>query len=163
MTEERKELTAEEARAAVTQILAAAGVTYMATYVGERKRDGWDCDAWVITMARKDGHTSETFEYFTGRGLRKVAKIDAIHAKHRGIQAAGKPVEPHPADVLHCVLLDSSAVGQSFESWCSDFGYDSDSRKAEANYRACQNNADKIARLLGAQQRKALAEALQDY
>jgi hypothetical protein len=36
----------------------------------------------------------------------------------------------------------------SFEEWASDFGYDTDSRSAEATYNACKREADDLADLL---------------
>lgn len=138
-------------RAAVAALLERNGVTFSAVLLGERTRDGWKHDAWAVTLSRV-GH-SEDFDYCTGTGLRsKVLKSN--HAR---------PVAPHAADVLQSLILDSSAVGQSFDSWCNEFGYDSDSRKAEATYRACQESADKLARVLDHKARKELAELLQDY
>jgi hypothetical protein len=61
----------------------------------------------------------------------------------------GKVVGPDVADVLDCILSDSTACEQSFEEWCSEFGYDSDSRKAHAVYLASQQNGDKLRKLLG--------------
>lgn len=41
-------------------------------------------------------------------------------------------------DVMHSLLMDSSAIDHpNFESWAADYGYDTDSRKAEQTYRAC--------------------------
>lgn len=58
--------------------------------------------------------------------------------------------EPTSADVLNSLLLDASADAMSFEDWCSDFGAEPDSRKAERTYRACLKAAKGIKRLLGA-------------
>ena len=57
--------------------------------------------------------------------------------------------EPEADLVLSSLLLDSSAVDQSFEDWCGEFGYDTDSRKAEATYNACRKSGEKLQRLLG--------------
>jgi hypothetical protein len=57
--------------------------------------------------------------------------------------------EPTAADVLSCLCSDASAAGQSFEDWCSDLGYDADSRKAEATYKACEAIAPRLTRFLG--------------
>src|SRR6478752_235815 len=35
--------------------------------------------------------------------------------------------EATAADVLHCLISDASSVDNTFEEWCADFGYDSDS------------------------------------
>ena len=59
--------------------------------------------------------------------------------------------EPTPKDVLECLFLDASSVGnsRSFEEWCRDLGYDTDNRKAERTYKVCEKQASKLHRLLG--------------
>lgn len=59
--------------------------------------------------------------------------------------------EPTAEDVLECLLSDSASVENagSFEDWCSEFGYDQDSRKAESVFRACKDQAAKLRKFLG--------------
>lgn len=71
-----------------------------------------------------------------------------VNAKLNKIFA--KPVPPPVADVLSCLLLDFSAINSLFEEWCAEYGYDTDSRKAEKLYNQCRENAIKVMRLLGA-------------
>lgn len=56
---------------------------------------------------------------------------------------------PKLADVLNCLISDTYADDESFESFCAEFGYDEDSRKAEAIYKACKNHTKKLKNLLG--------------
>jgi hypothetical protein len=56
---------------------------------------------------------------------------------------------PSAADVIGSLCLDTSAGEQSFADFCSDFGYDVDSRKAEKIWKACATLAPKVRRLLG--------------
>ncbi len=58
--------------------------------------------------------------------------------------------EPTAFDVLSCLISDASGCLDSFESWCGDYGYDVDSRKAERIWKACIKSAAKTRRLLGA-------------
>lgn len=170
----------EAIRTAVQTIIADAGVTFSAIYHGEQKGalgGNHPMDKWSCAFTKGDGREAhEEFEFYTGLGHRKPAEwkfgcrgYDGGPKPTPGTllyehwQADARPQAPHAADVLHSIILDSSAVGQSFQSWCDEFGYDSDSRKAEATYRACQENADKLSRIFNHQQREALAEALQDY
>jgi hypothetical protein len=163
----------EEIRAAVNALLERNGVAFSVVLLGKRTRDGWEHDAWYVTFSRLSGAGhSEDFNYCTGLGLRKPAPMPKhvramrpYSTERRNWERAnpGTPVAPRAADVLHSLILDSSAVGQSFESWCDEFGYDADSRKAEATYRECQKNADKLARVLDRRAREELAELLQDY
>lgn len=50
---------------------------------------------------------------------------------------------PHAVDVVQSMLSD--ATGESFESWCGDLGYDTDSRKALATWEACRES-DRVMR-----------------
>ena len=163
-------------RTQVEKILSNVGVTFAAKFIGATTRDKWECDEWRCTFDK--GGAAESFEFFTGIGHRKPNPSPMAQASARSLAKVSKRMiawhdhykrwpdiaqAPHPADVLTSLVLDSSAIGQSFESWCSDFGYDSDSRKAEGIYRACQQNADKFARVFDHVAREALTEALQDY
>lgn len=170
-----------EAKAQIEKILQNCSVTYRATHIGQTTRDEkWECDEWRIQFSTTRGELQivHKFEYFTGLGhrkpddslmakqsafsLRKVNKRMLAWADHYK-RFPDKVVAPHPADVLYSIIMDSSAVGQSFESWCGDMGMDTDSRKAYATYEACQQNADKLARVFDHTARTAISEALQDY
>lgn len=53
------------------------------------------------------------------------------------------------AEVLASCCRDGlDASGQSFEEWAGNYGYDTDSRKAEDIYRACQRASDGVRKLL---------------
>lgn len=57
---------------------------------------------------------------------------------------------PDLPNVLDCLASDSAGIetAGSFEDWASEYGYDTDSRKAERTFRACQRQADKLKRFL---------------
>lgn len=59
--------------------------------------------------------------------------------------------EPTAADVLHCLVSDTTGVdsARSFEEWAGDFGYDTDSRKAEAVYLKCEEQGVEVHAFLG--------------
>jgi hypothetical protein len=63
-----------------------------------------------------------------------------------------KGKQPTVADVLDCLASDSAGVenADSFEGWCSEYGYDTDSRKALATYKQCEKQADRLKSLVGA-------------
>ena len=77
-----------------------------------------------------------------------------LHYQGRSMTAdfyGGSMVEnPSTADVLYSLLVDTSAGDQSFSDFCGDFGYDEDSRSAEATWKACKATAPRLHRLLGA-------------
>ena len=63
---------------------------------------------------------------------------------------------------MYCLIVDSEACSETFESWCSNFGYDTDSRKAMDTYLACQKNGEKL-RKAGVTDIEAAREAFRDY
>jgi len=57
--------------------------------------------------------------------------------------------EPTAEGCLECLLSDAQSGEQDFESFCGEFGYDQDSRKAEKTWQACQKTTAGLKRLLG--------------
>lgn len=79
-------------------------------------------------------------------------------------RSMGQPILPSLPDVLHSLALDADVLNHStYEDWAGDFGYDKDSRKGEAIYRACLEIALKLRNALGEDGLKQLREACQDY
>jgi hypothetical protein len=75
-----------------------------------------------------------------------------------------KPLPPPDIlDVLHCLVSDSDAADYTFDDWCSSYGYDTDSRKAEATYSACRDIGRQLERMLGRENLAKLRELFQDY
>ena len=70
---------------------------------------------------------------------------------------------PPLTDVLYSLLLDGGAAEYSFEEWASNYGYDSDSRKAEATYNECRDIGRQLERMFTRDELAALREAFQDY
>src|SRR5271166_1817355 len=58
--------------------------------------------------------------------------------------------EPEAAEVLECLISDTMLGEQTFEDFCGDLGYDTDSRKAEASWAQCRSIAPRVRKLLGA-------------
>ena len=87
--------------------------------------DNWQETAhhWLVTIG------GQTFDYYTG----------GAHVTEKGT-----PKKPSLDDVLHALVSDATACDESFEDWCDNYGYNSDSRKALAIYLQCQENAKKL-------------------
>lgn len=76
----------------------------------------------------------------------------------------GRVIEPNPLDVIYALVMDAGVLDcGTFEEWASDLGYDSDSRKAEAIYRACLEIALKLRNGLGEDNLAALRAAASEY
>jgi hypothetical protein len=97
---------------------------------------------WRVTLLYK-GRSFKT-EFKCGIGHRAPDKW------YNGVKYPGKPKPPDAADVLSCLCLDATSADRvTFEDWCSDFGYDTDSRKAEKIYLACVETNAKLHAFLG--------------
>lgn len=59
--------------------------------------------------------------------------------------------EPRLSAVLSCLADDAAGIANTpdFEDWCSDYGYDTDSRKAEKTFEACEREAERLRKFLG--------------
>lgn len=160
----------------VDGILQDAGVTFSILLVGETSRpqsDGkaWKCDAWRVTLATGEGNARFAYEtdYFTGLGHRKPVK-GAPSAKgnpntlyrEQWEKQYLRPQAPRAADVLHSLILDSSADGMSFRDWCSDYGYSDDSISAFDTYRQCCDVAVNLRRIFRPETLNALRDAVQE-
>jgi hypothetical protein len=99
-------------------------------YGGAKVPEGWTpgTHPWLVTLRYRG--RSLTTPFFQGPAI-----------EH----------EPTPADVLYCLLADVSGFenARSFEDWCGDYGYDTDSRKAEKTWKAIEKQVPKLRRLLG--------------
>lgn len=123
--------------------LETVGFNYSVEYKGEQTRDNWKCDAWVFTIKGQ----GFGFDYYTGLGNRK----------------ANKPSKPQIAGLLYSIIMDGIACDMTFEDWCGDLGYDTDSRKALETYLLCQSNSAKYKKIFKPEQRAIIEEILQDY
>ena len=54
-----------------------------------------------------------------------------------------------PGSLMHSHLTDYYSADYSFEEFCGEYGYDTDSRRAERIHRAVQEQARQMRRLLG--------------
>lgn len=80
------------------------------------------------------------------------ALIFSMGSAHRG-----EP--PEVADVLLCLALDASGADQSFEDWCADYGYDTDSRSAERTWRAVRKQTATFRSFFGGRLWQQICEA----
>jgi hypothetical protein len=55
--------------------------------------------------------------------------------------------DPTAEDILDCLASDASGIessAETFEDWCGEYGYDTDSRKAEAIFNACVEQTERL-------------------
>lgn len=74
------------------------------------------------------------------------------------------PILPDLRDVIYSLVMDGGAIDyRDFEDWAADYGYDTDSRKAEATYRACLEIGLKLRNTLGEAKLNELRELYSGY
>jgi len=72
------------------------------------------------------------------------------------------PILPEDRDVIYSLLMDAETLDYDFEDWCSNLGFDADSRKAESMYNQCKEITLKLLRI-GTPSIDKLRDAFQDY
>lgn len=74
-----------------------------------------------------------------------------------------RAVPPTLANALYSLLLDGSAIDYgTFEEWAGEFGYDTDSRKAEKAYRDCLEIGLKLRSAVGGEMLQRFQELAQE-
>lgn len=118
------------------------------------EKDGdrdWQHFAWSATLSRGGVDLSTPFRSGIAHVTRTAKR--SYYPDWGEFLPTYQPTPPTAADVLDSLANDASAWenSRSFENFASDLGYDPDSRKAEAIYRACGEIAKGLRNLLGAE------------
>ena len=140
----------------------------------------WPHDKWTFVL---DG---QAFEFKTGIGCHRkmrrkspISPPDNFESSYYGLtsmsgkhwnamrlkrfgQVSTLSGKPTVDDLLYSLVSDASSGRETFEDWCSELGYDTDSRKAFSIYEQCQNTIGKL-RKIGVSDLDAASEAFQDY
>lgn len=143
---------------------------------------GEPCINWRVTLTGRNGAVIYATDYTQGAGhlpgkirhagnrkslFNYAAEVEACEAGRAlpyGMTGGAVALAPPTLeDVLYSLVVDSGADDQTFEEWCSNFGYDADSRKAETTYRQCADIGRALRLALGAGALGRLRELYQDY
>lgn len=160
------------------QFIASLGIKYTARFVPQansRNRNEKDPSLnWLVTLEANGqkietdymqgiGHVPGRPQHFdrtiAGQEERKAFDSAAQTGKYPSARFgrqwnlnawAMKPLpEPTLESVLYSLVMDASARDYTFEEWASEYGYDTDSIKAEASYRACVDIGVGLLRIVG--------------
>lgn len=119
--------------ATLKELIKSSGIKLRLIDYTEGNRDwGTPTQGYKLKLVYKG--KSFTFPFYQGFGIAEDPKIEGV---------------------LDCLLCDASTP-DVFEDFCSEFGYDTDSRKAEKTFKACLRVADKMRNLLGSEFRTFL-------
>lgn len=114
------------------------------TFATSTDPEGWEHYAWTVRLH----YQGRSMESPWRAGIAHVTKTRRVHYPGEHLL---KPTEPTAADLLESLMLDASSYENagSFEEWATDYGMDTDSRKAAEVYDTCGRLARDLARLLG--------------
>lgn len=119
----------EPQRLTLEQFIKSAGISMTAERTDRNPNmdDSANMDHWRVVL--KAGRSRLTTYFSMGYGY---------HGK-----------APKASEVLSCLASDASSADESFEDWCANYDFDTDSRKAERTYRAVQSSTAKLRKFLG--------------
>jgi hypothetical protein len=96
----------------------------------------------------RGGYTDETAEGWEHRAFSVLFSRNGRTVSFDWKQGMGITTKPQGFEVICAVCRDYlEASENSFDDWAGNFGYDSDSRKAEAIYGQCLAMGDKLKKL----------------
>lgn len=107
--------------------------------------------------------------YYGRMSVDDAARLKAFNASaETGMYPTERNVKalpgPHAVDVLYSIINDRSVTDmRNFEEFADEFGFDVDSRKAEATYRACLGQTRDAERLFGRPLLDKIALILENY
>lgn len=129
-------------------------IAFNARFTGIRREAKGFQFAWNATI------NGESFAFYCGAAHAKpqspanpdraVYQFDRwLSIEDAIVERKIKPTAPSCADVLYCLLLDANAMDETFEEWCANVGFDTDSRKALETYLECQTSGIRLRKAIG--------------
>lgn len=102
------------------------GLKVSATWIDQEDWAGTRADKWRVTISRNGARMQVPFSQGSGFG--------------------GNP--PTAGDVMESLVSDASRGEQDFEEFCSELGFDEDSRKAYESWKSCQSIHERLPKVL---------------
>jgi len=143
--------TIEQLRKELLETVEFSATLVKDNYDPNTKEGRYGASEWSITI-RVDNR-SFTTKYFCGPAYRTKPDSKLSYNKfsiyNAEILSRTKPIPPKIDDVFYCLTSDARYVsnGESFEDFCCELGYDTDSRQAERNYHDCISTMMNLKRL----------------
>lgn len=132
-------------------------------------KNGWDHFLYSVNIGT--GSNMFTTQYKCGLGLveKKKGSLPAPKCNKNCIaykeweEQNFKPKHPKNSDIMYGLLSDSNAGSYSFQDFCDNFGYSSDSIKALNVYRECEKTSKNLRKVFTSEQLQQMQIALEDY
>jgi hypothetical protein len=110
-------------------------------YMGDSNKDGWKAHEYTVNIRYND--KSIRIKYFQGM----AHDIDDIKLD----------------DALYALQNDAQYGSMSFEEFCHEIGYDSDSISDNKIYKACVKNSERFNKLFNTDEQELLTIHFEDY
>lgn len=145
----------------------------------------WHCLTWEVELSRKGkavysgpyhkglGLVRLPFDYRNGEGLsaqfvlKNASPSRPLPEKWERVLSFALTRNAQPlslADVVASVVSDArTALRVTFEEWCDEYGYDTDSRKAFQTFTGCQLTLARLQSVCAPEEEAALFEMFADY
>lgn len=106
-----------------------------------------------FSFGERGGMTRNDYDRLPWAGARRVTL-----AQEQWMKSVYTPKAPTIEDVLNSIGSDAASIAsaRTFSDWCSELGYDDDSRKAERIYNACVDQYRELGEELGHAAREEL-------
>lgn len=131
------------------------GIEISSTFVARVDDAEWPHFEWRVTLTREGKTRVLPYKMGLGHVTTKCGKRVETHRRHvhrpcdhARCQGELKPTPPDLYDVLTSLKADDTQ-GETFEDWCGNYGYDTDSRKAMDTYLACQTSTTESRKFFG--------------
>ena len=124
------------------------------------------CPAYKLRKTQKDPSWPRRFDQVQRDAIAGECETGRVHVIGMSGYIIPKPkaIIPNECNVIHSLVNDSDVLNYScFEEWAENFGYDSDSRRAESIYQDCLAIALQLRNGLGERAFAELQAACQDY
>lgn len=171
----------ETLRAALIALLAELKLSTSSTFVPQSQsrnaKDKQPSLNWRVVVKR-DGRTLIETDYMQGiahvpgyrdqrNAFDRRAYTDAsekgTYPRGAGNWTRAAIPQPSAVDIMYSLVSDAQCGDNTFADFCVEFGYDSDSRKAEATWRACVDTFLVLRRHLGDHNYARLSDAYREY
>lgn len=104
------------------------------------------CTQTDSNPSMSDSHGMDHWKCSLRRGAKRMSLVFSMGSGHHG-------AEPTFYEVLESLAMDASGAenARDFEDWCSEYGYDCDSRSAHKIWKSVDKQAKKLKAFLGSE------------
>ena len=125
-------------------------------------KNGWDHFLYSVSIG--SGSNAFVTQYKCGLGHSKKVNFHSNpdYWSNKEMKYL-VPVKPKNSDIMYSLLMDSEAGNYSFQDFCDNFEYSSDSVKAFGIYQECKKTSKNLRKVFTSEQLQQMLLALQDY